>query len=571
MPAERGSTFGKHYGTYDFIVVGAGSAGSIVASRLSEVEKWKILLLEAGNYDDDLTDIPYIYRVLQLSARNWGYFTVPQKNGLFGFKNHQSPYIMGKVLGGTGTVNGIAYLRGNRGDYDKWASLGNPGWSFDDILPYFKKMENFQSNNIDLKYRGFGGPLNVAYKEPKEDLSRLKSLTTNLGIKYIEDYNAKDQIGFSRSQKNIQCGKRVSGATAYVRPSMQRHNFNVTLKSLVTKIIIDKSTKTAKGVEFVRNGKKYRAFAKKEVVISGGAINSPQILMLSGIGPEDELKKHSIPVVKVSPVGKYLKDHYSFKVYYRSNETIPLKSFRELLKEYIQGRGMLTNLDNTLTYTFINTKNKSSSVPNLEFVLLGTTPVPNVIPQLSNYIEKIDQFNSKINEQTDYAIEVYILHPKSVGTIKLKSNDPKDFPLIDTAIFEAPEDLQLLYESTEILSEFEKTDFAKALNFTRLDFEFCNQHERDSKPYWYCAIQHLADPTYHMSSTVKMGPQQDPFAVVDNKLRVYGVKNLRVADCSVMPSTISGHNNAPAFLIGEKAADLIKADHGIPVETGICC
>ncbi|KAK9871028.1 hypothetical protein WA026_009986 [Henosepilachna vigintioctopunctata] len=531
------------YGTFDFIVVGAGSAGSIVASRLSEVEKWKILLIEAGDYDDDLTKIPYIYRVLQLSERNWGYYTVSQKNGCFGSKNRQCPYITGKVLGGTGSVNGVAYVRGNSGDYDKWASLGNPGWSFENLLPYFKKMENFDTDDIDLNFRGFGGPLNVAYKEPKQDLSNLKSFSSDLKIKYLKDYNGEKQIGISRHQKNIDCGGRVSGATAYVRPSMQRHNFNLSVKSLVTKIIIDESTKTAEGVEFIRDGKKYRALAKKEVIISGGSVNSPQLLMLSGIGPEDELQKHKIPQIQILPVGKYLKDHYSFKVFYRKR--------------------MLTNLDNTLTYTFLNTKNESSTVPNLEFVLLGTTPVPKPIPQLSNYVEKIERFNEKINEQTDYSFEVYLLHPKSTGSIKLQSNDPIDFPLIDAAIFEDQEDLQLIYESTEIFKIFEQSSFARALNLSRLEFDFCDEYKRDSKPYWYCAIQYLADPVFHMSSTVKMGPRDDPFAVVDNKLRVYGVKNLRVADCSVMPSTISGHNNAAAFLIGEKAADLIKADHSI--------
>ncbi|KAK9871026.1 hypothetical protein WA026_009984 [Henosepilachna vigintioctopunctata] len=424
-------------------------------------------------------------------------------------------------------------------------------------------MENFQSDNIDLRYRGFGGPLNVAYKEPKQDLSQLKLSGKEEAVPYVEDYNAKGQIGFSRHQRNIRCGKRESGATAYVRPSMTRHNFNLTLNAFVTKIIIDRSTKTAKGVEFMKSGKKYVALSKKEVIISGGAVNSPQLLMLSGIGLEDDLSKHNISLIQELPVGQYLKDHAGFKVYYRSNQTIPKESFRKLLEEFVQGRGMLTNLDNTLTYTYVNTKNKSSTVPNMEFALLARTPVPEPIPEITNYIPEVENYTQNINQQRDFTLAVHLLHPESVGRIKLKSSDPKDFPLIDVALFDDPQDLELMYNGTEIFKQFGETPFAKHYNLTMFDFTFCDEYERDSKAYWYCAIQKLAYSTYHMSSTVKMAPRKDPFAVVDNKLRVYGIKKLRVADCSIMPTTISGHNNAACFVIGERAADWIKSDYGI--------
>ncbi|KAK9871022.1 hypothetical protein WA026_009981, partial [Henosepilachna vigintioctopunctata] len=549
------------YGTFDFIVVGAGSTGSIVASRLSEVESYEILLLEAGDFDDDLTDIPYVAHLLQLSDRNWGYLTTPQKNSCFGRKNRQCPYARGKVLGGSGTITGLAYTRGNKGDYDKWKSMGNFGWSFDDLLSYFKKMENFESDSIDRTYRGFGGPLNVAYKIPKQDISELISSASDLGFRYVKDYNAKDQIGISRVQRSTKCGKRVSGSTAYVRPSMNRHNFNLTLKAFVTKIVIDKPNKSAKGVEFIKDGKKYVAFSRKEVIVSGGAVNSPQLLMLSGIGPVDELRKHNIPIIQVLPVGQYMKDHPSFKIYYRSNQTLPKESLRNLLKEYVQGEGMLTNTENTLTYIYMNLENKSSSVPDLEFVLSANTPVPKSIPEASNLKKDIEDYFKNINGQTDYSFQVFVLHPESVGTVTLQSNDPRDFPLIDIAIFENPKDLELIYKATKIFDLLEQATFAKKIDLKRLDFGFCNEFERNSKAYWYCAIQKLAYCEYHMTSTVRMGPRNDPFAVVDNKLKVYGIDNLRVADCSIMPSIVSGHPNSGCFVIGEKVADVVKADH----------
>ncbi|KAK9871027.1 hypothetical protein WA026_009985 [Henosepilachna vigintioctopunctata] len=552
------------YGTFDFIVVGAGSSGSVVSSRLSEVEKWDILLLEAGDLNDDLTEIPYLYELLQLSERNWGYFTTPQKNGCFGRKNRQCPYHRGKVVGGSGSINGLGFTRGNRGDYDKWASLGNLGWSYDDLLPYFKKMENFESDNIDLRYRGFGGPLNVAYKEPKQDISDIVYCALKRGKRYTEDYNAKDQLGISRYQRNIRCGKRESGATAYVRPSMTRHNFNLTLEAFVTKIVIDQTTKTANGVEFMKNGKKYKASSRREVIISGGAVNSPQLLMLSGIGPADELRKHNIPIIQELPVGQYLKDHPAFRIEYRSNQTVPKQSFRQLLEKFVQGKGMLTNLENTLTYTFVNTKN-TSTVPDLECIFIASNPVPIKIPSLTNYIPEVENYYKNVNQQTDYSIVVLLLHPQSVGSLKLKSKDPRDFPLIDVGIFSAPEDLEMFYKATKFFELFEELKYPQRMNFTMLTFDFCNEFKKNSKEYWYCAIQNISYSAYHISSTVKMGQRQDPHAVVDNRLKVYGIEKLRVADCSIMPTTISGHTNAACFVIGERAADWIKLDYGIPI------
>ncbi|XP_044764616.1 glucose dehydrogenase [FAD, quinone]-like [Coccinella septempunctata] len=545
------------YGIFEYIVAGGGSSGSVIATRLSEIEGCNVLVLEAGDMVDDLAEIPFMWPLLQYSDRNWGYYTVPQKNACLGWKNRQCHYARGKILGGSGSINALGYSRGNQEDYNTWANAGNPGWSFEEMLPHFKKLENFESENIDLRYRGKGGPINIAHKKPLEDLTELKNAFAKLQVEYNADYNGQKQMGVSRQQRTMKNGKRMSGGTAYVQPSMKRPNFNVTLKAFVTKIIIDEKTKTAKGVLFVLNGKKYRASARKEVILSAGAVNSPQILMLSGIGPKEELEKHSIKVIQDLPVGLHAKDHYYFGLDLRRNDTMAIQPYRQLLKEYLQGKGLLTSSQNTWSYAYVNTRNKNSSVPNIEIIYSYQQPVVGKAPaEYTNYIEEVDDYYESINDQTDFRMEAHMVYPKSVGSIKLASSDPKDFPLIDNAMLSHKDDIEVLYEGIQ-----ELVKLANIMKVTILKMPFCRQQPFDSREYWLCAIKYTANHISHISSTVKMGPRSDPKAVVDNKLKVYGIKNLRVADCSIMPTPIAGHNHAVALVIGEKAASLVKKEY----------
>ncbi|KAL3286142.1 hypothetical protein HHI36_000654 [Cryptolaemus montrouzieri] len=480
-----------------------------------------------------------------------------------GWKGNKCSYARGKVLGGSGSINYLAYTRGNKGDYNKWASLGNKGWSFDDVLPYFQKLENFESENIDRSYRGFGGPVNVAYKIPKENFTMIQNAHSEIGLNTVDDYNGKQQIGVSRMQRSIKYGRRVSGATAYVRPSSVRHNFNVTLEAFVTKILIDTITKSANGVQFIKNGRLFVAKARKEIIVSGGAINTPQLLMLSGIGPEDELTKHGIHVIENLPVGKFLKDHYVFQVSYKTNMTVETKPFCKYIEDYLNGEGILTNIENAVSFTFLNTRNISASIPNIELVFFLPTPITTPMPPRANFTTDIQKYLKKLDQHTNIYLAIFLLHPKSVGTLSLQSNSPKDFPLIDLGIFSDPEDMEDFYKAIQIVNKIGETKAVQKVEAEQIEFQFCNQYAYDSKEYWYCALQHMATPGMHVSSTVRMGPTNDPFAVVDSHLNVYGVKNLRVADCSVMPITISGHTNGAALMIGEKAADIIKKDHNI--------
>ncbi|KAK9871021.1 hypothetical protein WA026_009980 [Henosepilachna vigintioctopunctata] len=547
------------YGTFDFIVVGAGTSGSVVASRLSENRNWRILLLEAGDWDDDLTAIPYIQNIFSLTDKSWGYFTTPQKNACLGYEENRCVYAQGKVIGGSGSINGLGYSRGNIGDYNTWGSLGNPGWKFNDVLPYFKKLENFESDKINSQYRGFAGPLNVAYLKFAQNFSAVTDAYSEIGVPVTEDYNAERQLGVSLMQRNIAFGRRASGATAYSKPSSLRYNLNITLKALVTKILISQYSKTAFGVHFVKNGRNYIAKAKEEIILSSSAINSPQILQLSGIGPKEELAKHNIPLIVNSPVGKQLKEHFAISIHFKTDGGAKNSSLREVITQYLSGKGILTSLGNSVSFSYHKTKN-SPSESNLEIVFYLPSPLCLSIPTLSNPKKETLEFFKNLDNCNNVNIVVYLLHPKSSGTLRLQSNRAIDFPLIDIGMFNDQSDLEDLYEGIQIVEKLSKTRLAKENGWKLIRFDYCSR-ENNNKDYWFCVLKQLATPGLHPASSAKMGSKRDPLAVVDQRLRVYGVNRLRVADCSVMPTPISGHNNAAAFLIGERAADFIKQDH----------
>ncbi|XP_045480482.1 glucose dehydrogenase [FAD, quinone]-like [Harmonia axyridis] len=553
-----------NYGDFDFIIVGGGSAGSVVANRLSEVLNWNILLLEAGDINDDFTDIPYVFDASGKSDRNWGYLTVPQKNGCFGRINRQCPYIRGKILGGSGTINGLVYSRGIKADFDKWAKEGNPSWSWDKVFPYIKKIENFQSNNIDLKYRGFNGPLNVAYVKPDIPLQKaFIKANQEIGIPFLEDYNAEKVSGVSYIQHNIQNGRRASGANNYVRPAWTRINLNVTLKAFVTKVLIDEKTKTADGVEFVLNNRKYRAKARKEVILSSGSANSPQLLMLSGVGPKSDLQKLGIEVIQDSPVGKYMKDHIGFlNLFFSSNYVERTQTTNHLIKQYLDAEGPFTAPSYYRVISYYNTRNRSSPHPNMEIDFAPPNPVATSIPQFANFRKEVGDYVGSINRSTNWNFQVFFLHPKSSGTLSLKSASARDFPLIDSKIFDNAEDLEDMYNGIQVTLKLIETSVGRDFNLKlNLNLASCSKHKPLSKHHWFCLLRQLALPAYHLSSTAKMGPRNDPLAVVDDELNIHGIKNLRVIDVSIVPSTVTGHINAQAFLIGEMGADFIKKDH----------
>ncbi|KAJ3657982.1 hypothetical protein Zmor_009753 [Zophobas morio] len=551
----------EEYGEFDFVIVGAGSAGSVLATRLSEIDDFTILLLEAGGEEDDFNQIPALWLYNQFSEKNWGYYSIPQKHSCLGMNNRQCVVPRGKLLGGSSSINGVMYSRGNCKDYDKWYQIGNRGWSCKDVLPYFKKSENSQISG-DENYRGKGGFWNIEYPLPDSPLYQ-NFVNGSLELKQpIVEYNGKNQIGASHLQSNIKHGRRQSLATAFLDNSRHRSNLKVLTKTLVTKVVIDPQSKKATGVEFVTRNKKFHVRATKEVIVSAGAVNTPQLLMLSGVGPKDELSKLEIPVVADLPVGKNLIEHPILGLMVRSDYTPPKIGLNELIQQYLNGFGALTKGANVEGVGYIQTKNDSSEVPTIEILVSIPPHIDSSIFQRQfNYNKNIiDGLLDTIDPQRDIFFYIVLLHQKSRGRIFLNSGSPIDFPNIDFNMLSEQEDVDTLIEGVKYVQKLLKTHAFRKINATLLEVPICTNFKISSKEYMECLIRNLANSGSHPCGTAAMGPNNGNFVVGDT-LEVHGVGNLRVVDASIFPSSISGHLNAPTVMVAEKAADLIKKEH----------
>ncbi|XP_043597207.1 glucose dehydrogenase [FAD, quinone]-like [Bombus pyrosoma] len=561
--------------SYDFIIVGGGSAGSVLANRLSEIEDWNVLLLEAGGDGSEIYDIPVLAGNLQLTQIDWKYKTEPNKNFCRAMEGGQCNWPRGKVIGGTSMLNYMLYIRGNKKDYDMWEQLGNTGWSYDDVLQYFKKSEDNQNPvYAQTPYHSTGGYLTVQ-EAPWHTPLTTAFIQAGLEMGYENrDINGERHTGFMFAQGTIRHGSRCSTAKAFLRPIRTRKNLHVAMEAHVTKILIDPSSKEAYGVEFVRDGKTLRVTAKKEVIVSAGSINSPQLLMLSGIGPKEQLLKHGIPVIQDLRVGHNLQDHVgvgglSFLV----NEEITLVESRiyniqDMLGYTIFGDGPLTLLGGVEGIAFINSKfmNSSDDFPDIELLFLAGAACSDggrnfwKIHGLTNNF--YDAVFSEINNKHLWTLLPMLLRPKSKGFIALRSSNPFDYPLIYPNYFEQPEDMATLVEAAKFAFEMSKTSAFRRYGseMNPKPFPACKNISMYTDPYWECMIREYSMTIYHPTSTCKMGPNSDPEAVVDPRLRVYGVDRLRVIDASIMPNIVSGNTNAPVIMISEKGSDMIKEE-----------
>ncbi|XP_060518439.1 glucose dehydrogenase [FAD, quinone]-like [Cylas formicarius] len=545
------------YGTYDFIIVGGGSAGAVLANRLSEINQWNVLLLEAGGNDSDFSIIPAMMNYLWNSEMNWAYSTTPQSNLCLGFgTGNRCPHPAGKVIGGSSSINGMIYNRGNPLNFDRWAELGNPGWSYEEVLPYFKKSENVAFGPGKDRFHGVGGPLAVDITSKTPELQpALFEAFAELGVQEI-DYNGKRQIGVGTTQYTLNYNQRASTARAFLDPVLHRTNLAVSLRSFVTKLHINKFSKRAYGVEFVKSGKRFISKASKEVILSAGVIGSPQILMLSGIGPKDHLKELGINVVKNLPVGKSLQDQVIYSVLkFKTNRTFFNVSFEEQLKLYLKNKRPLTGFSDILA--FVNPEETTPTLPEIEIILGVTAPTLN------------DSISPDLEALHDINIIVCLLNPVSQGTLRLKSNSPIDRPLIDPNYLSDPNgrDVNTLLKGVKYILRLNETKTFQEYRawVEHPPAEPCDgQFEQFSDDWWYCAIKYFGSSTYHSIGTTRMGNSTDT-SVVDCRLRVHGVENLRVVDAGVMPIMISGHTNAPTIMIAEKAADFIKQEYKIHI------
>ncbi|XP_054276626.1 glucose dehydrogenase [FAD, quinone]-like [Macrosteles quadrilineatus] len=566
-----------HEEQFDFIVVGAGSAGSVVASRLSEVGDWRVLLVEAGGDPPVTSEVPSLAVFLQDTEVDWQYRTDADEENCLGMVGNQCKWPRGKVLGGSSTINYMMHTRGHPKDFDSWAAAGNKGWSYEEVLPYFKKSENLDDPLIwateDAKiYHNRDGLLTVgswAENEMKEAIDVVAEGLADIGYPFNADLNGKNHSGFTKMSGTIRDQRRCSSAKAFLTPAKNRRNLFLSKNSLVTKILIETQRKRAYGIRLInKKGKMIEVKAIKEIIVSAGAINSPQLLMLSGIGPERQLQEFGIPVIKNLPVGENLQDHclmITMASTLNINVTLSPPNDQDTFNFLLKKPGNLTSPNSFPFAAFINTADGDH--PDMELLQNHVSrndknSITGLLKLFNFKDESIEDFK-KINK-IDYTIIwlASLLKPYSRGRILLQSTQPNIYPKIVAGTFTDQRDVETYLKVYDFISRLVDTQAMRSVGakFHEIKVPGCSQHEFASRAYRECAMRHLTGTTYHYSGTCKMGLAGDSSAVVDPTLRVHGVEGLRVADASVMPTVVSGHPNAAIVMIGEKVADLIKGD-----------
>ena len=535
---------------YDYIVVGAGSAGCVIANRLSANPDNRVLLLEAGGRDTN-----YLFRLPMLMGKlmhsgiyNWNYYTEPEPH----LAGREVYWPRGKVLGGSSTINGMIYVRGNPADYDGWARLGLPGWSYADVLPCFKRSEGHTDR--DDPYHGRTGELTVRRSRASNAMyDAFIEAGQQAGYSYTDDFNGERQEGFGRYDFTIRRGKRCSAATAFLKPAAKRKNLKVIANALTRRVVF--SGTRADGVEYQAGGKLAFAGAEKEVILSAGVVNSPQLLMLSGIGDSEELGRHGIPVVHHLPgVGKNVQDHVDCCLVYELNQPVSLRNDLRIDKVTLGvaqatlfGAGFIT----TFPYEAGSFMKSSASldVPDIQTHFMPATE------DTANLHWSLPFFGKKdAARYHGLTIRIGPLNPKSRGRIALRSNQAADAPLIHANYLDDKRDIQTAVAGVQLLREVMD---CKAFNGV-LGRELAPglQYKTDEQLAGW--LVDAAMTTLHPVGSCKMGIHEE--AVVDGDLRVRGVEGLRVADASIMPTITHGNTNAPAIMIGEKASELISGE-----------
>ncbi|SNT20896.1 GMC family oxidoreductase [Antarctobacter heliothermus] len=531
---------------YDYIIIGGGSSGCVLANRLTEDSSARVLLLEAGGKDNHpLIHMPVGFAKMTTGPHTWGLVTAPQKHA----NNREIPYAQAKVIGGGSSINAEVFTRGIPADYDRWAhDEGCDGWSFAEVKKYFLRSEG--NTFLADGWHGTDGELGVSnVPEPQRMTRAFVQACQQRGIPFNPDFNGAVQEGSGVYQTTTKDGRRCSAAVGYLRPAMTRANLTIKTSCLVHRIVVEQGR--AVGVDYTEGGQRTTARATSEVLLTSGAIGSPRLMMLSGLGPAAHLREHSIDVVADLPgVGENLQDHFGIDIVAELNGHQSLDKYNKLhwmvwagAQYYLFGTGPVTS--NVVEGGAFWYADRSLPFPDLQFHFL-----PGAGAGAEAGVPSVPKGSSGIT------LNSYTLRPKSRGTVRLRSGDSTALPIVDPNFLSHPDDLKTSVEGVKISREiFEQAALQKHIRKT----QFPDDGVKTQADYEAYARQY-GRTSYHPTCTCKMGADNDPMAVVDPQLRVRGIDGLRICDSSVMPSLVGSNTNAPTIMIGEKAADLVRGN-----------